>query len=65
MHLESLFFDEDLRVGVGYSHPFGIEFHLNNRVSIYTETALQIAVGSPPVAIRVVPPASIFLNVRM
>jgi len=50
---------------VGYAHPFGIEFHLNNRVSLYTETALQVTVGFPPVTFRVVPPASIFLNVRM
>lgn len=62
---KDFFFEDTPRIGVGYSHPFGIEYHLNNRVSIYTETALQIVAGFPPVAVRIVPPASIFLNVRM
>jgi len=59
------FFEDTPRIGIGYSRPFGIEFHLNNRISIYTETALQITAGFPPIAVRIVPPASIFLNVRM
>ncbi len=62
---KDLTFDDMPKVGAGYSHPFGIEYHLNNRVSIYTETALEVTVGFPPVAVRMVPPASIFLNVRM
>ncbi len=60
-----LFFDGAPRIGVGYSHPFGIEFHLNNRISIYTETALQLTAGLPPIALRIVPPTSIFLNVKI
>jgi len=62
---KDLIFEDTPKIGVGYSHPFGIEFHLNNRVSLYTETALQVTVGFPPVVLRVVPPASIYLNVRM
>ena len=65
VNAKDFFFEDAPKIGVGYAHPFGIEFHINNRVSLYTETSLQITAGFPPVTLRVVPPASIFLNVKM
>ncbi len=60
------FFDEDIpNLGIGYARGYGIEYHINDRISIYTETALMVNVGFPPVQVRIVPPTSVFLNVKL
>lgn len=64
-NIRNNFFGGIPNIGVGYSRPLGIEYHLNNRLSIYTESALQVVTGFPPFAIRMLPPTSFFLNVKL
>ena len=62
---EVQFFGSDVETGVAFDKSFLIGYHLNDFLSIYTETSLQFGINSNTfVKLQFLSPNAIYLNVK-